>query len=460
MGKQLFRLYGPVPAGAGTPFVESLTGFISRVAVARHLGVWSIFKRLVCPRVPGEMLAEEKGAAYWRQGFFGMLAGSWNGHGKHVEALVDAMAELTGLEHLSRHTLLPLKGLLPAEKGGVISELMGKRWCARCVAGWRRKGMELWEPLLWHVSFVKRCPGHGNLLSDVCGTCKTPPEVVSDKVPFGRCFACKGYLEVDDPLVRTRGRPVPSAGMWDWELSRAVGELLAAQDLLEAFASGRGFVQLLNGLRDHPRLGSAHSVARYVGSTRQSVATWRSGDKRPGLATFLRICIKVGADPLAVAIYPHGKSLQVASGELAFGIQPEKKRHHMREAPARNWGRAEWDKIRRELRGLIESGEAGLHSASSVAVRLGVAASTLKKYCPEEYEALKLARIAWRLSERKRRFAEWEAALRAAFVECLREGLHPSMQRVLVRAGFPKAWHMQDEFRRLFRKIRQEGGLV
>ena len=455
----MLPLYGRVPAGVGTPLVESLTGFVSRLAVARHLGVWSIFKRLVCPLIPGEMLEGERGASYWRQGFFGPLAGSWNGHGKHVEALVDALAELTGLEHLSWHTLLPLKGLLPAEKGGAISELLWKRWCARCVAGWRRKNIELWEPLLWRVSFVKRCPIHGNLLSDVCGTCKKPQGLVSDRVPFGRCFACKGHLEVDDPLVLTRGRPVPLAGMWDWELSRAVGKLLASQDVLEAFASGRGFVQLLNGLRDHPKLGSSHSVARYVGSTRQSVEKWRKGDKRPGLATFLKICIRVGADPVAVTIYPHGESLQV-EGELPFGIQPEKKRHRMREAPARNWGAAEWDKIKRELRGLLESGEAGLHSASSVAVRLGVAASTLKKHCPEEYEALKLARIAWRLSERERRFAEWEAVLRTAYVECLREGLHPSMQRVLERAGFPKAWHMQEEFRRLFRKIRRSNGLI
>ena len=280
---------------------------------------------------------------------------------------VDALAELTGLEHLSWHTLLPLKGILPAKKGGVISSGVKKRWCARCVADWRRKDVEPWEPLLWRVLFVKRCPVHGNLLSEVCGTCKKSQGFVSDKVPFGYCWECGGYLEAGDPLVTEGRQRVPEAGRWQWELSRAVGKMLAAQEELEVFASDRGFVHLLNSLREHPQLGSSHSVARYVGSGKQSVEQWRKGDKRPELLTFLKICIRAGVDPVAVATYPHGKSFQV-DGELAFGSQPEKRRRRVREAPARNWGAAEWDKIRREIRKVLESGEAGLHSASSVSL--------------------------------------------------------------------------------------------
>ena len=334
--KQLVPLYGVVPAGVGTPLVESLTGFVCRLAVARHLSAWSIFKRLVCPLVPRELLEREDGASYWEQGFFGGTGVTWDGNGEHVKALVDALAELSCLDHLSSHTLLPLKELLPAEKGGVTYRIHGKRWCARCVAGWRRKEMPLWEPLLWRISFVKRCPIHGNLLSGFCGTCKKPQGVVCDRVPFGYCRECGSHLEIGDPLVATRGRPVPAAGRWEWVLSRAVGKLLASQDLLEAFASHRGFVHLLNSLRNHPQLGSSHSVGRYVRSTRQSVEKWLEGEKRPGLFTFLRICIRVGIDPVAVATYPCGPSFEV-DGDLRFGIQPKKKRHRMREAPARIW---------------------------------------------------------------------------------------------------------------------------
>ena len=457
--KRLVPLYGRVPAGVGTPLVESLTGFVSRLAMARHLSVWSIFKRLVCPLVPRELLERESGASYWDRGFFGSFGVTWDGNGEHVEALVDALAELTGLEHLSWHTLLPLKGLLPAEKGGVTYRIHGKRWCVRCVAGWRRKDVEPWEPLLWRISFVKRCPIHGTLLSAVCGTCKKSQGVVCDRVSFGYCRECGRHVEIGDPLALMRGRPVPVAGRWEWELSRAVGKLLASQKVLEVFASQHGFVHLLNSLRNHPQLGSSHLVGRYVRSTRQSVEKWLEGEKRPGLFTFLRICIRAGVDPVAVATYPHGESFEVG-GDLRFGIQPEKKRHRMRDAPARTWGAAEWDKVRRELGELLESREAGLHSAVLVAERVGVAASTLKKHWPEEYAALREARVGWWAEERERRLGEQIAALRAAFVECLIEGLHPTMPRVFERAGFSRAMHMDEKFRELFREVRQGGGLI
>lgn len=456
--KQLVPLYGRVPAGVGTPLVESLTGFVSRLAMARHLSVWSIFRRLICPLVPRELLVGENGASYWDQGFFGSLAPTWNGHGEHVEALVDALAELTGLEHLSWHTLLPLKGILPAEKGGVISTAQKKRWCACCVAAWRGKDIEPWEALLWCISIVKRCPIHGILLSEVCGTCKKPQGFVSDKVPFGYCRECGCHLETGDPLVSKGRRRVPAAGRWEWELSRAIGNLLASQAELEAFASARGFVHLLNSLWEHPQLGSSNSAVRYIGSTRQSIQKWRKGEKRPELLTFLRICIKAGVDPVAVAIYPHGNSFR-ADGDLVFGIQPEKRGHRMREAPARNWGAAEWEKIRREIGELLESAEAGLHSAKSVADRFGVAASTLKKHCPEEYETLKLARLAWWANERRRRIAEQKDVFRVVFMECLREGLRPTMNRVCRRAGFCKAFHMSERFRQLFREVKREFGM-
>ena len=132
----------------------------------------------------------------------------------------------------------------------------------------------------------------------------------------------------------------------------------------------------------------------------------------------------------------------------------------MKETPAQTWGPAKWNKVRRGLVELLKSPEVGLHSASAVAERLGVAPSTLKKHCPEEYAALKKARAARLAGERKRGFAEKEAALHAAFEECLRKGLHPSKNLVFEGAGLSPALYMNLRYRQLFREIRRSGGLI
>lgn len=100
-----------------------------------------------------------------------------------------------------------------------------------------------------------------------------------------------------------------------------------------------------------------------------------------------------------------------------------------------------------------------MDSAQSQADRFGIAASTLKKRCPEEYEALKLAGVAWRAQVRRRKLAERKARIRAAFEWCLKDGLPPTRDRVLARAGFNKIRGMDENIREVFRKLRQSSRL-
>ena len=57
-------LYGRVPAGVGTPLVESLTSFVSRLAMARHLKISKIFNYLIRPLVPQDLIEGEDGYSY------------------------------------------------------------------------------------------------------------------------------------------------------------------------------------------------------------------------------------------------------------------------------------------------------------------------------------------------------------------------------------------------------------
>ena len=199
--KHLVPLYSREPVGVGTPLVESLTSFLGRLSTAQYMMPSAVCNELVRPLVPEDM----KGKVFWREGLNGQNGVTWDGHSEITEVLVDALTKLTALPDLSLHTLLPWRQLLLDQKSGAL-RWGQRRWCASCLAGWRAKGVEPWEPLLWRVAVVRRCPVHCTPFSEVCPRCQVRQGYMPGMVRIGVCRKCGHHLETGDPLVCTGAR--------------------------------------------------------------------------------------------------------------------------------------------------------------------------------------------------------------------------------------------------------------
>ena len=294
-------LYGCSPCGVGTPLVESLTGFVARLAVARQLPASAIFEHLVRPRVPEGVVRE----SLHLTSFLASEAVTYDGLGPSAQSLVAALTDLTCLPDLSHLTLLPWRGFL-SSRNGALRWRRPKRWCCRCLAAWRRRGRELWEPLLWRVAPVRRCPVHRIPFSELCPRCRARQGVVAEIVPFGHCRKCGHLLEPDDPLLRdsSAGALHDLHALWEWWIASAVGRMLSSQRLLERSASSRGFSELLRRSCGQPIKQTLQSVARYLGVGWNSIEVWMHGKRLPRLDFFLVVCMRLGADPLQVAVAP------------------------------------------------------------------------------------------------------------------------------------------------------------
>lgn len=143
-------LYGCSPRGVGTPLVESLTGFVNRLAVARHLPCSAVFDGLVRPLVPRGVVPDSHQLTH----FFTAGVVVYDGLGPWAEALVVALTHLTGLPDLAFHTLRPWRPVLAPSRNGV--RRVPKRWCASCLSDWRTRGVDPWEPLLWRLAPARR----------------------------------------------------------------------------------------------------------------------------------------------------------------------------------------------------------------------------------------------------------------------------------------------------------------
>ena len=390
-------LYGRAPIGVGTPLVESLTGYLARLCEARSLAVTDVLDLLIRPLVaPGILRPRSDLIWFLSQHIVGV-----DGLGQQAASFVPALERLTSQPDLSCHTCLAWREIFTPASPGALARC-GKRWCSGCLEQWHRDGVEPWEPLLWRLRPVTRCPIHRVRLSERCPGCGQPQKVVTQYVPFPHCDRCGRLLFVGDSLRRSgRFDELADRGpLWEWWTSVAVAQMLSLHTHSERLACPSGFRSLI-GSRITMRGVGAEPLARYLQVARTAMLAWRDGKRKPRLRSFVRVCMLLGVHPAAVA-YPH------LSGCVWPSWSPWPGLEHPWSAPAspsfdtprRRVLDARWVRVAAKLDAIIV--QARCPSPSVLARSLGERYATLRRRFPERLEKLRLRREIKRAVARQR----------------------------------------------------------
>ena len=151
-------------------FVESLTGYISRLADAHAVSVGNLVGRELLlvsskPRRPfGPFVPRDETTK--SHGFRGRAC-SANGWGESASRWVGALERATHQTNLRFLTLLPFEDVL--SRGGLFRPT--RSWCPACYEDWRCAGTIVYEPLLWTIRSATVCLRHGCPLEEVCPYC-------------------------------------------------------------------------------------------------------------------------------------------------------------------------------------------------------------------------------------------------------------------------------------------------
>ena len=288
--------------------------------------------------------------------------------------------------------------------------------------------MEPWEPLIWRVELVRRCPVHRTPFSERCPACGSSQGFPPGLDLFGKCRRCGHYLEIGDPLrTGSIGRLTVKEDWWEWRVAYLVGRMLAAHDEMASFADSRGFLTLLDRVRRR-------------------------------LESFLRCCSEVGADPLSVAVYPHREF--TVSGETGggawCGARLPARQSVSKRSLCRSWDAERWKQLEEELAGFLTGPGRGERSMRMVAKSLGISPGTLRNRYPGEYAQLVSLHEAYVKRRRERRLTLKEKKLREAFDKCVRLGLHPRQDLVFKFAGLSPIYGLNHEYRPIWRELRRE----
>jgi hypothetical protein len=280
------RLYHQRPLGIGTPMVESLTGYIVRLADAHVVTPGAlIFKELGRTVAAGGTGQEGSRRCY---STFAYDAHTLNGMTDRTEEWAIAVGAATGVESVRFLTMLPWKHAFSAQ-GFTRTK---RAWCARCYRQWRTEGVETYEPLLWMLTMVSICPLHQQLLMTRCPHCERDPHVVSCRSRPGHCSRCGGWLGVQTD------EPADGGDAPDWNQARSIGEavatLLARAPTLERQPSVELLKINLRACLDGLAGGNESLFLRAAGLGAKTVDAWLSGRMLPKLDSLLTICFRLG----------------------------------------------------------------------------------------------------------------------------------------------------------------------
>ena len=274
------RLFHIDPVGLGTPLVECLTSYISRVAQAHSIS-------------PGALQHHEVpkyGAP--RQNIFSCgirsrarsLTAGINASGTLAVDFVSAIGKLTARNDLQYLTMIPWKPLFPTPMlmRGVAA------WCPVCQTSWEEAGKTVYVPLLWTLEAVKFCPYHRRPLRFTCPHCSLPQPVLGQCSWVGFCARCKRRLGSDSGKDEPERYSVVHQETPEWEIW--VASQIA--DLIQAGFHDPPLLtreQLAALVRIGSDLEGLSSFARILGVSSTSVCEWRMGAKNPVLPAYLRL---------------------------------------------------------------------------------------------------------------------------------------------------------------------------
>lgn len=273
------------PIGIGSPFVESLTSYISRLAEVHAATVSDLVGYVLAKCAPRDGPIVSAHACDYRMGS-GFHPGihAINGLAEEARRWIAVAETATGRTGLRFLTLRPLKQVFCKQ---FLSRDM-QAWCAACFADWRREGLPLYLPLSWNLRMVGVCAKHGRPLEDTCPDCGKRFGQLYTRARPGYCSRCRCWLGRS-----TSSRPQPSQEpSYDdqlWVAASAAGVLASMPEFEEDHL--RDILrENIAALIKQAANGNQRVFSDLAGLPDNAVCGWIAGAHRPRPDQLFRIC--------------------------------------------------------------------------------------------------------------------------------------------------------------------------
>ena len=155
-------------------------------------------------------------------------------------------------------------------------------WCPECLDDWRRRGLALYRPLVWSISFVTYCPVHWVEIETRCPACCHHLDYFGPRHWDGHCSACGSWLGTSSASGRSKCAP----SEFERSCAKRIAEICYSEaassdnDDLDTFRKNVEMVIRCVGL------GAFCRISKFSAKT---LRCWRKAKRKPQLRSLLRL---------------------------------------------------------------------------------------------------------------------------------------------------------------------------
>lgn len=419
------RLYSLEPIGVGTGWVESLTGYLARLATAHCVPTSALLCKEIVPNLRGISLATRNRYAE----LFGGIGVSLNGNNNTGRTMIRTVESLTGRQEIERMTM-QFCGTTITHKGMLRDH---QAWCPDCLSDKQKNGLPIYNPLLWSLATVTICEVHKMPLQELCPNCKKKHRPLDWRSRPGYCSKCQHWLGSNFESLRKSGS-ANELNKWDFYSSEQTRYFIEQGPPLIGRASGFCFGKNLNFILAAKFEGITQGLANVLQQTRGTIRDWIAGKQNPKLGSILQVSYTLGLNVIEMCC----QNLETFDPRRIQSNPPtsvlqQNKRHSKR------YDRA---KIEIALDDYIACNEVPSPSLAKIAKKFGCHQTYLARNFPTQVALLKERHTASINRAKAERRAFIHQIVRRVTMDLHEDGIYPSAQ--IVRELVPSIADLRD----------------
>ncbi|MDZ8052208.1 MAG: TniQ family protein [Aulosira sp. ZfuVER01] len=185
------KLYSLEPIGVATPYTESLSSYITRLAFHHCVSPRQLIMEEIARQLKGDEFVKD-----FKDKPISKLLGnrnsrpSLNGMTFMTINILEALAQLTLREDIYYTTFIPWSEVIHEKR--LCRQY--RAWCPDCFNEWRQNATTIYEPLIWFFANIDICYIHQRRLLEICPYCNQSSSVLFSDVFVGYCPICKNWL--------------------------------------------------------------------------------------------------------------------------------------------------------------------------------------------------------------------------------------------------------------------------
>lgn len=257
-----------VPFGLGTSAVESLWGYLQRLAAAHSVRFVDLLTEFKTPLVSQSHRWARLG--FWRKQM-SVLNNACVGY--RAALFFQRLTVRSDLVDLTLWKLNEVPGLLVASR-------RTHAWCPFCLA----EDESPYDRLLWAIPAVTHCPRHGRKLMVHCGECGKAPRLYTMRSSLLHCDHCGARKLI--PSINTEAESGDDFGLWQSRQIEKLLEAVATGSMVPIDATIRD--HNLNVSADHRDIRGVTGLARELRHARSTPWAWINDHRRMPLSSVAR----------------------------------------------------------------------------------------------------------------------------------------------------------------------------